>query len=146
MEASSEPSEPDDAFWQFVDETFSELNEEDGEEVDNLFWVQRVSEPTVEKLVIRVGGSTRLVARSVRALLQEGESPFVGAKLLVNSDVLVILYVRRGAPQPDADFLHDVAECCEAVPFVPFNSSVGEASLVWVSRSDESGSFCGPVY
>ena len=144
---SPEPSESssDEAFWHFVDETFSELTEEDGEEENNMFWVQRVAEPTLEKLVMQVGGSTKVAARSVRALLRESQSPFVGGKLLVSSDVLVILYLRADA-RPDADLLRDVAECCEAVPFVPFNPPVDDASLVWRGSSGESDSFCEPVY
>ena len=109
--ASPEPSEPtiDEDFWRHVDSIFSDLTAEDGVEVGNIFWIGVPEETSAAKLVIQMQGSARFVVRSVRALLQEDESPFVGGKLLVNGDVLVILYLRRGA-QPDADLLHDVAE------------------------------------
>ena len=83
--------------------------------------------------------------RSVRALLREDESPFVGGKLLVHRDVLVILYLAQGA-QPDADLLHDVAESCVAVPFLPYYRTTTEPSLIWLGNSIESLSLCLPIY
>ena len=63
-------------------QVFSDLDESLGEEENNNFWIGRVDEPTVEKLVCRVEAPARDVVRFMRALLEDAESPFVGAKLL----------------------------------------------------------------
>ena len=131
-------------FWGIVDEVFGELGEDDGEEVGNLFWIER-PETTKDKLVLQVGVPARSAVRSLHALLGEHDTPFAGAKLLVNRDVLAILYL-----QPDA-ILHnaclaDVVSCCRAVPFRPYNSTTPEAHLVWVGGSSEVDSMCEPVY
>ena len=145
--ASPEPSESsaDEDFWGHVESIFSDLTAEDGVEVGNVFWIGVPEETSAAKLVIQMQGSARFVVRSVRALLQEDESPFVGGKLLVNGDVLVILYLRRGA-QPGADLLHDVADSCDAVPFVPYNCTSTDPRLVWLGNSHGSDSACQPIY
>ena len=145
--ASPEPSESsvDEDFWRQVESIFSDLTAEDGVEVGNIFWIGVPQETSEAKLVLQIQGSARPVVRSVRAWLQEDESPFVGGKLLVNGDVLVILYLRRGA-QPDADLLHDVAESCEAVPFVPHNCATTDPRLCWLGSSNERDSLCLPIY
>ena len=145
--ASPEPSESsvDDGFWRHVESIFSDLTAEDGVEVGNVFWIGVPEETSEDKLVLRIQGSARLVVRSVRALLLEDESPFVGGKLLVNGDVLVILYLRRGA-QPDADLLHDVADSCAAVPFLPYNCTATDPRLIWLGNSNERGGLCLPIY
>ena len=74
------------------------MDESLGEEENNNFWIGRVDEPTVEKLVCRVEAPARDVVRFMRALLEDAESPFVGAKLYVGiQDVLCIAYVRADA-------------------------------------------------
>ena len=144
--ASIAPSESsvDDDFWRHVESIFSDLTAEDGVEVGNVFWIGVPEETSEDKLVLRIQGSARLVVRSVRALLLEDESPFVGGKLLVNADVLVILYLRRGA-QPGADLLHDVADSCDAVPFVPYNCTSTDPRLIWLGNN-ERDSLCLPIY
>ena len=144
--SSPTPSVADDEddFWGIVDEVFGELGEDDGEEVGNLFWIER-PETTKDKLVLQVGVPARGAVRSLHALLGEQDTPFAGAKLLVNRDVLAILYL-----QPDAilhyALLADVVSCCGAIPFRPYNSTTPEAHLVWVGRSSEVDSMCEPVY
>ena len=144
--ASPEPSESsaDEDFWGHVESIFSDLTAEDGVEVGNVFWIGVPEETSEAKLVLQIQGSARLVVRSVRALLREDESPFVGGKLLVNGDVLVILYLRRGA-QPDADLLHDVAGSCAAVPFLPYNCTATDPRLIWLGNN-ERDSLCLPIY
>ena len=90
-------------------------------------------------------GSTRIVARIVRALLLEDEALFAGGKLLVNSDVLVVLYLQDGV-QLDEDKLHDIADCCEAERFTPYNSDTADPHLVWLGYSSKTNSVCKPVY
>ena len=83
--------------------------------------------------------------RSLHALSGERDTPVAGAKLLVNRNVLAILYL-----QPDAilhyALLADVVSCCGAIPFRPYNSTTPEAHLVWLGRASEVGSMCEPVY
>ena len=78
--ASIAPSESsvDDDFWRHVESIFSDLTAEDGVEVGNIFWIGVPEETSEDKLVLQIQGSARLVVRSVRALLREDESPFVG--------------------------------------------------------------------
>ena len=48
-------------------------------EVGYIFWIGVPEETREAKLVLQIQGSARLVVRPIRALLQEDESPFVGA-------------------------------------------------------------------
>ena len=145
--ASPEPSEPtvDEDFWRQVESIFSDLTAEDGVEVGNVFWIGVPEETSADKLVLQIQGSARLAVRSVRAWLQEEVLPFVGGKLLVNGDVLAILYLRRGV-QPDANLLHDVADSCAAVPFLPYNCTATDPRLIWLGNSNERDSLCLPIY
>ena len=118
-----------------------------GEEEDNNFWIRRVGEPTVEKLVLRVEAPARDVVRFLRALLlADADTPFVGAKLYVGiEDVLCVAYVRPGAEVTEL-LLRDLCEACGSQPFRPYHRSVDKPHRVWVGRSDEASSLCHPLY
>ena len=60
--------------------------------------MQRVEEPAVQKLVMRVEGRARPAVRTLRAMLGERKSPLARAKLIVNTDVLIILYLTEPRP------------------------------------------------
>ena len=128
-------------------QVFSDSDESLGDEENNNFWIGRVDEPTVEKLVLRVEAPARDVVRFMRALLlEDAESPFVGAKLYVGiQDVLCIAYVR-----PDAEvtelLLFDLCEVCGSSPFRPYHRSTEKPHRVWVGRSDQASSLCDPLY
>ena len=128
-------------------QVFSDLDESQGEEEDNNFWVRRVDEPTVEKLVLRVEAPARDVVRFMRALLlEDAESPFVGAKLYVGiQDVLCIAYVRADAEVTEL-LLCDLCEACGSSPFLPYHRSTEKPHRVWVGRSDQASSLCEPLY
>ena len=146
--ASPEPSASsvDEDFWRHVDMVFADLTVEDGEEAGNAWWIQRPAGSTEAKMVLRAPSPAgRNLVRSLRAVLSEHESPMVGAKLLVNSDLLVVVYLRSGTDF-DVEFLEHVAESCEATAFVPWDSMAPQAHLLWMGNSNESDSLCVPVY
>ena len=117
-----------------------------GEEEDNNFWIRRVGEPTVEKLVLRVEAPARDVVRFLRALLADADTPFVAAKLFVGlDDVLCVAYTRPGADVTEL-LLCDLFEACGSQPFRPYHRSVDKPHRVWVGRSDEASSLCHPLY
>ena len=125
-------------------QVFSDLDESLGEEENNNFWIGRVDEPTVEKLVLRVEAPARDVVRFMRALLEDAESPFVGAKLYVGiQDVLCIAYVRADAEVTELS-LCDLCEACGSSPFLPYHRSTEKPHRVWVGRSDQASSLCDP--
>ena len=128
-------------------QVFSDLDESLGEEENNNFWIGRVDEPTVEKLVCRVEAPARDVVRFMRALLlEDAESPFVGAKLYVGiHDILCVAYLQAGAQATDL-LLCDLCEACGSSPFRPYNRSTEKPHRVWVGRSDETSSLCDPLY
>ena len=94
---------------------------------------------------MRVEGRARPAVRTLRAMLDERDSPIAGAKLIVNTDVLIILYLTEDAFL-GPDLLRDVAECCGAAPFRPYDSTCAEPHLAWMGASEESGSLRKPVY
>ena len=112
--ASAEPSASsvDEDFWRHVDMVFADLTVEDGEEAGNAWWIQRPAGSTEAKMVLRAPSPAgRNLVRSLRAVLSEHESPMVGAKLLVNSDLLVVVYLRSGTDL-DVELLEHVAVSC----------------------------------
>ena len=123
------------------------MDESQGEEEDNNFWVRRVGdEPTEEKLVLRVEAPARGVVRFLHALLADADTPFVGAKLYVGiDDVLCVAYVRPGAEVTEL-LLRDLCEACGSSPFRPYQRSTEKPHRVWVGRSDEASSLCDPLY
>ena len=122
------------------------MDESLGEEENNNFWIGRVDEPTLEKLVLRVEAPARDVVRFMRALLEDAESPFVGAKLYVGTqDVLCIAYVRADAEVTEL-LLCDLCEVCGSSPFLPYHRSTEKPHRVWVGRSDQASSLCEPLY
>ena len=122
------------------------MGEEDGEEENNVFWIRRVDMPSERKLVLQVSGRVRPLVRALHALLRDHETPFVGAKIIVNVDVLAILYLRTEVALTE-DILVDVADVCDTVtPFTPFSSSIDQPHLIWIGRACEVHSFCEPVY
>ena len=143
--ASPEPSESsvDDDFWRHVDTIFAALADADGEEDGNLFWVQRPRENTDFKLVLQASQVRECTVRAMILLLDE--SPFIGGKVMVSSDTLIILYL-RGDFALDQDLLHGIVECCDAVPFLPYNCTTTDPRLIWLGNSNESDSFCQPIY
>ena len=146
--ASAEPSASsvDEDFWRHVDMVFADLTVEDGEEAGNAWWIRRPAVSSEANMILRAPVlASRSLVRSLRAVLSEHESPMVGAKLLVNSDLLVVVYLRSGTDL-DVELLEHVAESCEATPFVPWNSTAPQAHLVWMGNSNESDSACVPVY
>ena len=128
-------------------QVFSDLDESQGEEEDNNFWVRRVGdEPTEEKLVLRVDAPARSVVRFLHGLLEDADTPFVAAKLFVGlDDVLCVAYTRPGAEVTEL-LLCDLCEVCAAVPFRPFHCSADMPHRVWAGRSDEASSLCHPLY
>ena len=91
--ASPEPpaSSVDEDFWRHVGMVFAGLTVEDGEEAGNAWWIQRPAGSSEAKLVLRAPAlAGRSLVRSLRAVLSEHESPMVGAKRLVNTDLLVV--------------------------------------------------------
>ena len=118
-------------------QVFSDLDESQGEEEDNNFWVRRVGdEPTEEKLVLRVEAPARGVVRFLHALLADSDTPFVGAKLYVGiDDVLCVAYVRPGAEVTEL-LLCDLCEACGSSPLAAVSPERGEAAsrLVWPIR------------
>ena len=111
--ASGQEEDFDSEYWAYVDEVFADLSEEDGEEIGNNFWIGTPPEgASNHKLVMQTRGSTRIVARTVRALLLEDEASFVGGKLLVNGDVLVVLYLRDRV-QLDEDEQNALGNWCD---------------------------------
>ena len=128
-------------------QVFSDLDESQGEEEDNNFWVRRVGdEPTEEKLVLRVEAPARGVVRFLRALLADSDTPFVGAKLYVGiEDVLCVAYVRPGAEVTEL-LLCDLCEACGSSPFRPYHRSVEKPHRVWLARSDEASSLRHPLF
>ena len=146
--ASAEPSASsvDEDFWLFVDRVFADLVVEDGEEAGNAWWIRRPAASSEANMILRAPVlASRSLVRSLRAVLSEHESPMVGAKLLVNTDLLVVVYLRSGTDL-DVELLEHVAESCEATAFVPWNSTAPQAHLVWMGNSNESDSLCVPVY
>ena len=137
-------SSVDDDFWRHVDTIFAALADADGEEDGNLFWVQRPRENTDFKLVLQASQVKESTVRAMRLLLDEGESPFIGGKVMVSSGTLIILYL-RGDFALDQDLLHGIVECCDAVPFVPYNCTSTDPRLIWLGNN-ESDSLCVPVY
>ena len=123
------------------------MDESLGEEDNNNFWIGRVDEPTVEKLVLRVEAPARDVVRFMRALLlEDAESPFVGAKLYVGiHDILCVAYLQAGAQATDL-LLCDLCEACGSSPFRPYHRSTEKPHRVWIGRSDEASSLCDPLY
>ena len=128
-------------------QVFSDLDESQGEEEDNNFWVRRVGdEPTEEKLVLRVEAPARDVVRFLRALLADADTPFVAAKLFVGlDDVLCVAYTRPGADVTEL-LLCDLCEACGSSPFRPYHRSTEKPHRVWVGRSDQASSLCEPLY
>ena len=94
---------------------------------------------------MRVEGRARPAVRTLRAMLDERKSPLARAKLIVNTDVLIILYLTEDAFL-DLDLLHDVTECCGAALFRPYDSTCAEPHLAWMGASEESGGLRKPVY
>ena len=125
------------------------MDESLGEEDNNNFWIGRVDEPTVEKLVLRVEAPARDVVRFLRALLlADADTPFVAAKLFVGLDdvlCLCVAYTRPGAEVTEL-FLCDLCEACGSSPFLPYHRSTEKPHRVWVGRSDQASSLCDPLY
>ena len=136
-------SSVDNDFWWYVDTIFAALAGADGEEEGNLFWVQRPRETTDLKLVLQASQVRECTVRAMILLLDE--SPFIGGKVMVSSDTLIILYL-RGDFALDQDLLHGIVECCDAVPFLPYNCTTTDPRLIWLGNSNEGDSFCQPIY
>ena len=102
-------------------------------------------EDTDDKLVLQAATllSPSMIL-SVRSLLCECDSPVVVAKVLVDVDALVVLYLRLGV-DPSKDLLGFLAHCCRVVPFLSWNSVSRQPCSVWTGDSHEPGSLCAPV-
>jgi len=88
----------------------------------------------------------RTIVRALRAILGEFDTPFLGAKLMINrDDVLIIMYLRVGAIL-EVDCLEDLVSCLGTAAFVPHNYSVAEPHYVWRGNSRVVDSPCEPVY
>ena len=143
---SPEPVREHVPFQSRLTQVFSDLDESLGEEENNNFWIGRVDEPTVEKLVLRVEAPARDVVRFLRALLADADTPFVAAKLFVGlDDVLCVAYTRPGAEVTEL-LLCDLCEACGSSPFLPYYRSTEKPHRVWVGRSDQASSLCEPLY
>ena len=110
-----------------------------------MWWVQRPDEHTDFKLVLRTPELRGYHVRAMRFLLDEDGSQFVGGKILVNDDTLVILYLRAGF-QVELDLLRGVADCFDASPFMPYNHTVPHPRLIWLGNSNERDSWCEPIF
>ena len=71
---------------------FDELEGLPGEVDRNMFFCKDAADPAV-KLVLQVTGSVRTAARTVLAYLADEPDVIDGAKLLINRDVFLIVYV-----------------------------------------------------
>ena len=135
---------PSEDFWQRVDEAFLALDGEEGEEDNNLWWVQRPTKKTDFKLVLQPSIVKGYHARAMRHLLDD-DARFVGGTFMVNLDTLIILYLRQGV-QLDEDTLEELVERFDAAPFVPFYHTSPQRRRVWQGNSDERDSWCDAVY
>ena len=125
-----------------MDTIFAPLADADGEEDGNLFWIKRPRENTDFKLALQASQVKESTERAMRLLLDEGESPFIGGKVMVSSGTLIILYL-RGDFALGQDLLHGIVECCDAVPFVPITAQPRtRASSGWATRTRGTAFAC----
>ena len=111
----------------------------------NLWWVQRPTMPTDFKLVLRTENLKGYHIRSMRLLLDENGSQFVGGKVAVNDDVLIILYLCAGFALNET-LLGEIADLFDAHPFMPFNHAFEDVKLIWLGPSHTSDGVCKPIY
>ena len=76
--------------------------------------------------------------------LAEEPELFGGAKLLVNEEVLLIIYMGKGLELP-TDLLATLAEDVEAKAFVPLNATSSEPRRIWKGPALEYHALCEPV-
>ena len=143
FEADVSAESEDGAFWDRVDAVFDELEGLPGEVDRNMFFFKDAADPAVQ-LVLQVTGSVRTAARTVLAYLADEPDVINGAKLLVNRDVLLIVYVSAHVAASAKDVFCALADDLEAAPFLPLNAAGDEPRRVWIGAALEHGALCRP--